>query len=204
MIPPAWSLSLELFFYALAPFIVKRSTLVIILIVAASISLRGLLYFYGHSQDPWGYRFFPNEIAVFCGGILSYRFYKSNYFTQINTLKMRRQLTAVIAVSTLTFGIFLPIHQFIATLTYLLVLGFSLPFLFYITKENRWDKMIGELSYPVYLVHWTVLNFLSRNQIESYKAELGIILSTVLSIILIYFVASPVERYRERRVIALN
>jgi len=73
LVPQAWSLALELYFYALAPFIVRLRTLTLLAIIAASFAARLIAYSYGLDHDPWTYRFFPFEIAFFLCGILAYR-----------------------------------------------------------------------------------------------------------------------------------
>ena len=72
IIPQSWTLSLELFFYLIAPFVLKNIRL-IILIIILSLSLRFFLASKGFSNDPWSYRFFPNEISLFLLGSLSHQ-----------------------------------------------------------------------------------------------------------------------------------
>src|SRR5205823_6599909 len=66
LIPQGWTLGLEFSFYILAPFIVRRSFRTVALILAASLLLRlSLQFWFGYSGDPWSYRFFPSELALF-------------------------------------------------------------------------------------------------------------------------------------------
>ncbi len=76
VIPQGWTLGLEFSFYLIAPFIVRRSAAAIVSVLAASLALRLLLQLAGYSGDPWSYRFFPSELAVFLLGALGYRVYK--------------------------------------------------------------------------------------------------------------------------------
>ena len=76
-VPQAWTIGIELLFYIVAPFIVRRKTKIILLIIAASLLLRIFIYYYlGMDHDPWTYRFFPNELALFLLGAISFRFYQ--------------------------------------------------------------------------------------------------------------------------------
>ena len=73
VVPQAWSLSLELFFYLIAPFIVRRSKLFIGGLLLTSCLTRILLaWTLGFSDDPWATRFFPSEFAFFLLGMLGY------------------------------------------------------------------------------------------------------------------------------------
>ena len=77
VIPQAWTLGLEFSFYLIAPFIVRRSVGAIMVAFAASLGVRLCLQFwFGYQGDPWSYRFFPSELAVFLIGALGYRVYK--------------------------------------------------------------------------------------------------------------------------------
>ena len=77
-IPQAWTLGLEFYFYLLAPLVVRRGPLVIAAAIAGSLILRiVLLGAFGFSGEPWTYRFFPSEIALFLTGSLGYYAYVS-------------------------------------------------------------------------------------------------------------------------------
>ena len=65
-IQQAWTLALELVFYLIAPFILKKGWRLIILLIISSLVLRLVLYNYFRLQnDPWTYRFFPAELMFF-------------------------------------------------------------------------------------------------------------------------------------------
>src|SRR5262245_62043572 len=58
LVPQAWSLSVELWFYALAPFLVRLRSRYLLGIVGLSVAGRLMAYAAGLSHDPWTYRFF--------------------------------------------------------------------------------------------------------------------------------------------------
>ena len=74
-VPPAWSLPVEMAFYVLAPFLV-RSRWRLLGMVLLGLVVRIIVYMLFGSHDPWLYRFFPAELAVFCAGGLAYHFYR--------------------------------------------------------------------------------------------------------------------------------
>jgi len=71
-----------------------------------------------------------------------------------------------------------------------------LPLLFEQTKNNKVDRYIGELSYPVYIVHIFVIIFVSKVSNETYLSLLTIIISILFAIILNKFVQKKIEKIR--------
>jgi peptidoglycan/LPS O-acetylase OafA/YrhL len=67
-VPQAWTLSLEICFYAMAPFLVRRSPSFIAAVIVASLAVRMILQFaFGVSGDPWSYRFLE-PVPEICTG----------------------------------------------------------------------------------------------------------------------------------------
>jgi peptidoglycan/LPS O-acetylase OafA/YrhL len=71
LVPQAWSLGIEVMFYIIAPFLVRKSNLAIISIIALSLLIKIFTYSIGYTNDPWTYRFFPSELALFLLGTVS-------------------------------------------------------------------------------------------------------------------------------------
>ena len=202
-----WSISLELMFYFVAPLLSKRSFLVLFLIFILSIFCRLMLYFNDLSLDPWNYRFFPNELALFVCGFFSYKIYRSNFFTYITDRQTDRQTDRLLLgssifliLSTILIGYVVRLeHNLIATIFYISILTVLLPFILTFTKKNRFDNFIGELSYPIYLSHLLTLKFLNiLYKAESY-AIVNVLLSTIVSILVVYLF-KPIEKYRQKRI----
>src|SRR5262249_34560221 len=66
---PSWSLAIEIWFYAAAPFLVIRSLRVTLLVLASSIAVR--LSFVGSDADPWRYYLRPTVLYFFVLGQLA-------------------------------------------------------------------------------------------------------------------------------------
>lgn len=200
-IPPAWTLSIELCFYLVAPFLVKRSVKAMTIIVFASILLRFLCFAqFGWRYTPFDYRFFPFELAFFMIGAILYRAYK-----HIETLNFSPFLLGMIGFLPI-FLFFIspfltiPISEFRWIFYGILIL--CLPFLFIFTKNNKIDRMIGELSFPIYICHHLVLTLLKpwfwadlAHRLEYFGiCTLGI--SLVFAFILWKCVMQPIEKWR--------
>jgi len=71
------------------------------------------------------------------------------------------------------------------------------------TKDNKVDRLLGELSYPLYVVHYGFVSALIHTNIElpygisSYWAT--IIISSLCAVILVFCVQAPVDRWRTKR-----
>jgi len=75
-----------------------------------------------------------------------------------------------------------------------------LPILFFLTKDIKWDRFIGNLSYPVYLGHELVLYYLSTSKIETQNhGALAFAITTLLSILVVILLENPIDKYRHKK-----
>ena len=205
LVPPAWTLGVELSFYLLAPFVLFHRKWILGLLLA-SIALRIALVGFGPGlQDPWTYRFFPTELALFLAGAISHQVWmpwlKENGFLSKNSAVL---MTLIAFAICLCFA-YLPFRR-VSSVLFMMFIAAVLPFLFQFQRDFRWDRRIGELSYPIYIVHWPILYPVSwlwdrALGIEGYagvdETFVVILLSLVAAILLNRYVAEPVEVFRK-------
>ena len=84
------------------------------------------------------------------------------------------------------------------------LVGLLLPALFDFSMRHRWDKWLGELSYPLYLVHWPVCGFglamlNEGSKGDVYAAYLAVVISIRLFIAINHFLIYPIDRWRQSR-----
>ena len=194
VIPQAWSLGVELLFYAVAPLLVRKRPGVLAAFVIASIGVRAYLWLgCGLYHDPWNYRFFPSELAFFLTGALGYRFYVYMSRSAMPPRWLMRAALAAVVAAMLAFA-FVPIPG--KRVGFYALAAAALPLLFMLTHRSRLDRYVGELSYPLYICHVTLAMMLA-----SVGLNRGVILTPLaiaVSVGLFWLVDRPIDRLRHR------
>lgn len=199
LVPQSWTLTIELLFYAAAPFICRLRTpwlaYGVLLLMGLGSSLSEAFQTVGvkvdDEQAPFVFHFF-----VF--GVLSYRIYRD----VISRIRPERLLAVCIGPSLLVFAFVLVGAPLInadllsPSLLYALI-GVCLPFLFIVFKNSRWDAAIGELSYPIYLFHFAVVSVL-RQYSEQHLGLAALLITVALSILYITVVDRRIQALRTR------
>ncbi|MGK0249204.1 MAG: peptidoglycan/LPS O-acetylase OafA/YrhL [Oleispira sp.] len=201
IVPQSWTLSLEIIFYIIAPFITRKSIGLLLTLLTFSVILKISLWFSGYVEDPWNYRFIFSEFSFFFMGMLMYRVYRLNLYDGILENKY---LFFIGFLLILLSGLFyfelkeLLIFNDVDILKYIIYMYFILflPILFDSTKNNKIDRYIGELSYPIYIVHILVIYFVNKMPISGSLSFFVIIGSVIISILLNKFIQEKIEKIR--------
>lgn len=188
-IAPAWTLSLESMFYLLAPWLVRLKNNWLLLIFALSLLLRAALWALGLGNAPWTYRFFPTQIGLFVLGILSYRLYAKGLLR--DGLLAGALLFATIALFPLFPDGPIILGKELYDAIVVLASPLALPWLFAHTKDVAWDRTVGDLSYPVYLVHLPVMMYLR----QFWTGEVDNVLFTYVTMIFSLLADVVLERW---------
>ncbi len=205
LVPQAWTLGIELTFYLIAPFIIKRGLKLVVPLIILSLLLRFYLYnFQNLNFDPWTYRFFPTEIFFFLLGYLSYRL--SVKLKTLPVKKIHGYLVLVLIISLTFIYPWIPETQFsfslfqLKDILYFAFIAMGMPVLFTVFKKSKLDNKIGELSYPVYISHMLVYFVLTTLPFYFLRNGIWAAVATIIfSFILNRFIAEPIEKYRQSR-----
>jgi peptidoglycan/LPS O-acetylase OafA/YrhL len=210
-IQPAWTLSIELIFYSIAPFIVRRRLRAVLIFLATGIALRYLMGAIGLDHNPWNRTLVAFEFVYFVMGMVAYRIYRV-------LLPFQKQLFRFGWIAWLAFiGLtclwsdLLPasfnIHQpgRYGVLYYTLLMLF-IPIIFLWSKDRRFDNFLGELSYPAYIVHLFILCSIDEFGGQRLFAAMGsnafawdslhIIVILIISYLLARIIVEPIDRFR--------
>ena len=196
--PPAWSIAVELGFYLIAPFVVKsaKTTFLYFMVgVVYLISLNGLKFplvatdlFRPAEIYALNYYFFASSFIFFGFGALAYHLNRKNYSLTYPL--------GVIAIILLAFT------KTIVPFWQILFIGLAIPPLFQYTKDIKVDRIIGELSYPAYILHFPILLMLKKyvgEDVGKWPLSLGTIvaiMSFALGLILYFFIEIKINNFR--------
>ena len=205
-IAPAWSLGIEITFYAMAPILCKwRSRF----LLATIIGLCTIRIVFNQSdinfvESPFDARFFPFELPYFLVGILLYRYRRD---TKLETTIPLKYLYPALA---LFFLIFEPLRSGLdlsrtASMTVLVIVA-TVVVLF--GQSSEFDRKFGELSYPIYISHVFVAqlyDFSSTGIVKKFSlldnSHVSMSVQVLLMVVTSYFllqITKPIEKIRDK------
>lgn len=201
IVPVAWTLSLELYFYLLAPKLHKLRTSTILLLATLGLASKLVFTTIVSSSDPWSYRFFPFELPFFLIGMLIARIKKEKFVTNeksgIYTTAwiltcIGWYFMSVRLASHLVFSREIVIFSGIA----IIAAASFLP------TNNQTLRKIGEYSYPLYLCHYLIaiesIRFIHALEVPTSYSWIIVLCMTITVSYLLLFVTKPLEVIRTR------
>lgn len=154
LVPPAWSLGLEIQFYLLAPWLLRRSRWMLAAMAAtlavATAAHLGLLH-----ADWFGYRLLCGNLYIFLSGAWLYRVHHQK--------ASAAPLLCIGGFSLLLFVISGILGRLDTPYTFEVLVGYllGLALLAWLGRQPRknWDDQLGQLAYGVFLSHFSILWF---------------------------------------------
>ncbi|WP_372434968.1 acyltransferase family protein, partial [Nitratidesulfovibrio oxamicus] len=182
--------------------ILKRSISTITLFMAVSFLFRVLTITLFGFTDPWTHRFFPTELATFLLGSVAYKMSSRPKNKEKNILFQYISFASIIFFL-LTFR-FIPLDDELKKIAFILLLSLTIGDIFFITKNSKIDTITGHLSYPIYVSHIFVTEYLLQklhlpipngrflNTLFVYSAVL------LFSAVLYFTLEKPMNAFRRR------
>jgi len=207
-LPQAWTIGIELVFYALAPWLIHLRKRVLLILVLANLAALILVtqFWDNFLTEILIYHFFPFNLGYFLLGILAYRLFYKRPVPGLGSEWFNWLVVGLIAAACGTLGLIHPGMGFnCARAGFIGLLFLGVTFLFQRTKYSVADRLIGELSYPIYLCHlpmkWAVLAVLGHSSREAHEVPIFVLLplAVVLAALMVRWIDYPVDRYRQQR-----
>ncbi len=209
LVGQAWSLSSELWFYAIAPFIVvsRKKTFVCL---AIALLLRGFIVIVcGQRSGIWGMFFFPGTVCMFLLGSASYHLHgllpRGRWHARLGTICLAAFFAWIVGLKSREPIILASKSDWsVDELRFwVLYLSFALavPFIFECTKRSKIDRRIGDLSYPLYLIHGVILGIFTWWKVPFGQGQIA---NTLVASIICVIAAFAINRLIEAPADALR
>jgi peptidoglycan/LPS O-acetylase OafA/YrhL len=156
IIRPAWSLGIEDLFYLMAPAITACPDGLLLVLAALSGGAKAWSCFGRLNYDPWTFMFAGFEIFFFVAGILSYRLYAALKAGGRLGDRMWKALAVLACLAVVTTP-WMHVADSVAWIPLALALALGLPGIHAWGSGRSWDRALGDISYPLYLIHQVVL-----------------------------------------------
>lgn len=191
-----WSVGVEICFYIVAPFFARKPRVIVALFIvsiAAFIAIKNFLFFH----HPMDHRSALCSFWLFLSGMLAYFGWK-----KLSLMECSKKMSIlpwsitglVVTILCIIFGWQYFNNPYVTILCYVIFTLFIIP-VFQASRKSKLDRIVGELSYPIYLTHWPITAFLITEHRGSWLWSFIIIGISVLCSIALHFC---VDRYVER------
>lgn len=191
-VPQGWTLSVELAFYGIAPFVLPHRRLVLCLLVVCGLVCWGASLLPETFEEAASRLFFPNLFYLLAGVAVRYWWYEP----MLNRPNFRNMSLVVLGIV-----LALPVVSHRSGAALLLAVAIALPSLVQ-SRPTRLDRLLGDLCYPLYIVHAAILGF-AKSITPAFRnggiIETGalIALSIVAAYAAMVIVDRPVNRWRK-------
>lgn len=205
-IGPAWSLGIEITFYALAPMLCKLRSRLLLPAIVVLVTIRILFNQSGlnFAESPFDSRFFPFELPYFLVGIILYRLKRDSK----SDLKIKlKHLYPSLIICYVAFGF---VQQNLnlsrnASMTILITIASAIVLF---SEHSEFDRKFGELSYPIYISHvlvsqaygFTITGFTKKFSVleNNHVSVLLQVLAVLIASFVLLQLADPIEKLRDK------
>ncbi len=187
IVPPAWSLSLEITFYLVFPIFMLARPIARKFMVSASVFVALAAFLSVINTDTFGYRLLPGTFFIFAAGIAL-----ASPEKEARRYALAAVVMAAIGFTVSTAGFALPYNREVS-----LGLLIGVPIVAYLARlrSNPIDDLMGNLSYGVFLNHFILIWLCEHFGAPKFLIPIGSIALAHASYLL---VEEPSMRFRHR------
>lgn len=161
LVPPAFSVSLEIMFYLIAPLFARCGLRVILmLLIAAFLYHVGVVMAIGYRID-LNYHLFPATLYPFLLGVCAYKLsgmVGKEWFLENSLGDCALKIMGLIVVGGALLMWSPPGSQGLPKIFYFLpAFAVLIPTAFRLSRQSQLDRFLGDLSYPIYITHFPFL-----------------------------------------------
>ncbi len=195
--PQVWALQPEILFYIGAPFVLKRRPKIIAaLMLTTLIVLYFLLPSMKKIMDGSIFFVFLSSLKYFFLGIVSYFIYRGLGKIKKSPKAFYFIIAFIVAILATAA------NNSTIEIVYFLSLTGAIPFIFVFFTHDRWDTLLGGLSYPVFISHIFFIKLtthLIHTKNLALVAGISMIVTVFSSYILLKLIDEPINRLRQKR-----
>jgi peptidoglycan/LPS O-acetylase OafA/YrhL len=156
--PVAWSLSVECFSYGLLGLYFAKTRARLLTMLAVGVAIAVIQVVGAFDQPDYGfhdhYRVTQAGFIPFAVGGLSYFFRRSRLFA---FSRAKFSILCVLLIANFGGGFFSEFHNYVSGLYVAIALNACfVPMLFERGGTSWWQKMLGGVTYPLFLSHWVI------------------------------------------------
>lgn len=194
IVPPAWSLGLEMCFYLVIPFLLIYRARGVAFALSVAVFIPACLGFV--NTDYYGYRLLPGVLFIFLCGSYLYKPQTKGFAIAGGTAVAAALIFAAIMMGWIERR---PSNAEVAA-----GIALGIPAVYGLTtlKFHRIDEFLGNISYGVFLNHFLVIYFLHGlwpiTSFDWSKVATVLVLSFLLSGVSYYCVERPALKFRHK------
>jgi peptidoglycan/LPS O-acetylase OafA/YrhL len=161
--PTTWSLAVEIFCYFLLSMYFAKSgaRLFFMLMIGIGVTTAQIVIYF--DQPQYG---FQNHYSVLLAGLIPFAlgglayFYRGARIYEFSGTKLL--FLCLLFLANFAIGYWSDFHKYVSGLYVAAVLNVALvPMLFTQTTKHSWQKVLGGVSYPIFVCHWLVATLIA-------------------------------------------
>ncbi len=186
---PAWTLSIEIIFYLLAPFIVRSFRRSVAFFGIGVVYLFCVSHFSAHLPPLRTDLYFPGPMFYFGLGVVGY---------WVHRVFPPRRVRNLWVFPVIFLMVVLALHLTPGAVAFFALAMLARP-AFEICRHSKVDQWFGDLSYPLYITHLPTTILVRSLGLFAVTTGSYFLSIVVITLVAVYAVEKPIDRFRSSR-----